>query len=375
MALRAHNGNANGRHEPYARPSSALPSGALAAVPTARSRGSGGINRVFHFKEIDPANIGALEVTERKLDRCAMLTYKDPATGVVHKLSNGLKFRLTERSRHAVDTLKAISDPKGYEQGTALKASFSVPAAPPRDTTVPLPDGTPNVDGRPMSEAEIWLNKLQARLLELALEKRADKCLLQSNLYCSKPGSKSKDPEPLSEEVFKSKWRCSWMSAGTEKYPPILNPGVCDTKEGSAPPPPCLVGDLIDEATLDGGTQCVLDNVKPIDYMECMAKNSECIIEFRLEYALYFGAFCGATVSVHHATKIANMGGNAPVVPDFGDLPVRYAALKSEPAHDAHGQFTEPCQYSSLGGYDAGNLALKPPASAAAADDAATVTG
>ena len=34
MALRAHNGNANGRHEPYARPSSALPSGALAAVPT-----------------------------------------------------------------------------------------------------------------------------------------------------------------------------------------------------------------------------------------------------------------------------------------------------------------------------------------------------
>ena len=99
MALRAHNGNANGRHEPYARPSSALPSGALAAVPTARSRGSGGINRVFHFKEIDPANIGALEVTERKLDRCAMLTYKDPATGS-YKLSNGLN-RLTERSRHA----------------------------------------------------------------------------------------------------------------------------------------------------------------------------------------------------------------------------------------------------------------------------------
>lgn len=375
MALRAHNGGANARHEPYARPPPALPSGALAAVPTARSRGSSGMNRVYNYAEIDPANIGVLEVTERKLDRCAMLTYKDPATGVVHKLNNGLKFRITERSPQVVETLKSISDPKGYEEGTALKASFSVPAAPPRDTSVPLPDGTPNVDGRPMSEPEIWLNKLQARLLELALEKRTDKCLLQSNLYCSKAGTKSKDPEPLSEEVFKSKWRCSWMSAGTDKYPPILNPGVHNTKEGAPPPPPCLVGDLIEEATPDGGSQCVLDNVRPIDYVECMAKGSECIVEFRLEYALYFGAFCGATLSVHHATKIANLGGNAPVVPDFGDLPVRYASLKPEPAHDANGQFTEPVQYSSLGGYDAGNLALAPPASATAGDDAATVTG
>ena len=68
----------------YARPSSALPSGTLARADRAQPRVGRDQPRLPLQGVGQPT--GPLGVTERKLDRCAMLTYKDPATGVVHKL-------------------------------------------------------------------------------------------------------------------------------------------------------------------------------------------------------------------------------------------------------------------------------------------------